>query len=63
MRRIEESFGLERLYQLCEVARELVNPYHVGRVIAGRFWGHQEIIYRTANRHDYGVPPPEPTAG
>jgi len=30
----EEAFGLDRLYSLCEIARELVDPLNIGRVIA-----------------------------
>ncbi len=30
----EESFGLDRLYDLCDIARELVDEYNIGRVIA-----------------------------
>ncbi|MGI9295654.1 MAG: phosphopentomutase, partial [Pseudomonadales bacterium] len=33
----EDSFGLDRLYRLCEIARRLVDPYNVGRVIARPF--------------------------
>jgi len=57
----EESFGLEKLYQLCEIARELVNPYNIGRVIARPFLGEPGKYYRTGNRHDYATPPPAPT--
>ena len=58
----EERFGLERLYDLCEIARELVNPYNIGRVIARPFSGTQKTGFaRTANRHDYSVLPPGPT--
>lgn len=57
----EESFGLERLYELCQVARELVDEYHVGRVIARPFTGVSGAYRRTGNRRDYAVPPPEPT--
>lgn len=35
----EEHFGLERLYQFCEIARELLDPYNIGRVIARPFLG------------------------
>ena len=35
----EESFGLERLLELCWVARELVDEYRIGRVIARPFVG------------------------
>lgn len=58
----EESFGLERLYKLCELARELVDEYHIGRVIARPFSGTKSSNFaRTANRHDYSVTPPAPT--
>jgi phosphopentomutase len=58
----EEAFGLERLYAVCEVARELVDSLRVGRVIARPFVGTSSSDFRrTAHRRDYGVPPPEAT--
>ncbi|WP_337995738.1 phosphopentomutase [Oleispirillum naphthae] len=57
----EESFGLQRLYAVCEIARELVDSYKVGRVIARPFTGGEGAFARTANRKDYAVPPPQPT--
>ncbi|MDJ0654707.1 MAG: phosphopentomutase [Xanthomonadales bacterium] len=58
----EQAFGLERLYQVCQVARRLVDPYNVGRVIARPFVGDgPESFQRTGNRRDYAVPPPDPT--
>lgn len=57
----EESFGLPKLYQLCEVTRELVDQYNIGRVIARPFAGSPGNYYRTGNRCDYATPPPEPT--
>ncbi len=58
----EEIFGLERLYELCTIARELVDKYHIGRVIARPFIGTDSSNYeRTGNRHDYSVVPPAPT--
>ncbi|OAI47531.1 phosphopentomutase [Gammaproteobacteria bacterium SCGC AG-212-F23] len=57
----EESFGLKRLYEVCEIARQLVDEYNVGRVIARPFTGKPGEYYRTGNRRDYAVPPPEPT--
>lgn len=57
----EESFGLERLYKVCRVARGLV-PDTVGRIIARPFLGTRpEDFARTANRKDLAVPPPAPT--
>lgn len=57
----EESFGLQRLYDLCLIARELVNEYNVGRVIARPFLGVPGNYYRTGHRSDYAVPAPEQT--
>ncbi|PHV08274.1 phosphopentomutase [Janthinobacterium sp. BJB412] len=57
----EESFGLERLYEVCEMAFKLVEPYNIGRVIARPFVGSNGKYTRTSNRHDYAVAPPAPT--
>ncbi|GLS92546.1 phosphopentomutase [Psychromonas marina] len=58
----EESFGLERLYKLCELARELVDEYNIGRVIARPFLGTEASNFtRSVNRHDYSVTPPSAT--
>ncbi len=57
----EEVFGLDRLYQVCEIARELVDEYHIGRVIARPFIKKDGMYQRTANRRDYAILPPEPT--
>ncbi len=57
----EESFGLERLYEVCAIARELVDRYRVGRVIARPFVGAFGGYRRTDNRRDYPTPPPAPT--
>lgn len=57
----EKSFGLERLFELCQIARELVDEYNVGRVIARPFLGEPQHYYRTGNRRDYAVPAPAPT--
>jgi phosphopentomutase len=58
----EETFGLERLYDVCSIAHTLVAPMNVGRVIARPFVGASPSEFRrTANRRDYSVPPPAPT--
>ncbi len=57
----EKSFGLEKLYDLCLIARDLIDPLNVGRVIARPFTGTPGQYQRTGNRRDYSVPPPEPT--
>jgi phosphopentomutase len=58
----EEAFGLERLYELSRIARELVDEYNIGRVIARPFVGDDSSTFvRTGNRRDLTVPPPAPT--
>jgi len=58
----EESFGLQRLYDLCALARELVDEYAIARVIARPFVGSDKHGFRrTGNRRDYSVQPPAPT--
>ncbi len=55
----EEHFGLARLYDLCGIARKLVDPIGVGRVIARPFIGaSRETFRRTANRKDFPIPAP-----
>lgn len=58
----EDHFGLERLYDLCEICRDLSDPLNIGRVIARPFVGSSAADFtRTGNRRDYSVLPPEPT--
>jgi phosphopentomutase len=55
----EEVIPLDRLYEICEIARGMLRDEHeVGRVIARPFLGAPGSFYRTENRHDYAVPPP-----
>jgi phosphopentomutase len=55
----EEVIHLDRLYEICEIARDLLRGEHeVGRVIARPFLGQPGAFHRTENRHDYAVPPP-----
>src|SRR5690606_21889747 len=51
----EESFGLSRLYEICEVARKLCDDLGVARVIARPFVGTSGKYTRTGNRKDYSV--------
>lgn len=56
----EETFGLERLYKVCEIAREVCNgKYNVARVIARPFLKIDGKFVRTVNRHDYAKLPPQ----
>lgn len=58
----EEAYGLDRLIEHCRIARRLVDPLGIGRVIARPFVGRDAASFvRTANRRDFAVPPPEPT--
>lgn len=56
----EEVIPVERLYEICEVARNILDGQdRVGRVIARPFVGSNSADFkRTENRHDYAVPPP-----
>jgi len=56
----EEVVPIERLYEICEIARRILDGENkVGRVIARPFLGHNAADFkRTENRHDYAVPPP-----
>ena len=58
----EESFGLDRLIALSQIARKLVDDYNIGRVIARPFVGDDKDSFeRTGNRRDFSVLPPAPT--
>ncbi len=55
----EAVIPIPELYRECETARDILRgPYEVGRVIARPFEGEPGAFKRTANRHDYAVPPP-----
>jgi phosphopentomutase len=58
----ETSFGLDRLYAVCRVARELADRYRIARVIARPFVGRDPATFaRTGNRRDFAIPSPAPT--
>ena len=56
----EEVIPLERLYEMCRIAREILKPpHHVQRVIARPFVGTDASSFRrTENRRDFPLPPP-----
>ncbi|QEW21599.1 Phosphopentomutase [Marinibacterium anthonyi] len=57
----EETFGLDRLLELCAAVAPRLHDMKVGRVIARPFIGTPETGFtRTANRKDYAVKPPAP---
>jgi phosphopentomutase len=57
----EEIVPLAELYRACEIAREICDPYRVGRVIARPFIGKPGAFKRTENRRDYAFKPSEKT--
>jgi phosphopentomutase len=57
----EELIPLDELYRACEIARDLVAPLHVGRVIARPYVGEPGHYTRTPNRKDYALDPPAET--
>lgn len=56
-----DHLPLADLYQACEIARELCDPYRVGRVIARPFRGKPGAFKRTEDRRDYAFQPEEKT--
>ena len=57
----EESFGLQRLLDLCENMAPIAHEMKVGRVIARPFVGDaQSGFTRTTNRRDFAITPPAP---
>lgn len=58
-------FGLERLYEVCELARERTRPLGLGRVIARPFVdaepGGPARYRRTYDRRDWALEPPRET--
>lgn len=58
----EQTFGLQRLYDVCQTAAAIFHPMRVGRVIARPFIGDPETGFRrTPHRRDFALEPPEPT--
>jgi phosphopentomutase len=56
----EAVVPIERLYEICRIARELcVPPNGVQRVIARPFEGEAGAFRRTERRKDFPLPPPE----
>ncbi|MCL5878174.1 MAG: phosphopentomutase [Deltaproteobacteria bacterium] len=57
----EDIVPVQELYRWCEIARRIVDPYHVERVIARPFTGGPGHFKRTERRKDFAVPPPGTT--
>jgi phosphopentomutase len=54
----EAVIPLEKLYEICKIARRFCDPLAIGRVIARPFAGEPGNFRRTPNRHDYSLIPP-----
>ncbi|MEX2279671.1 MAG: phosphopentomutase [Acidimicrobiia bacterium] len=52
---------LERLYEICRIARVHCNHWQIGRVIARPFVGEPGSFRRTYDRQDFAMPPHSPT--
>ncbi|WP_261816772.1 phosphopentomutase [Vibrio gallicus] len=58
----EQSYGLDKLMELCHIVREELEGYNIGRVIARPFIGEKAGSFqRTGNRRDLSIEPPAPT--
>lgn len=58
----EEVVPVERLYEMCRVARRILQGEHaVSRVIARPFVGRPGAFVRTERRKDFSLEPPAPT--
>ena len=61
----EELFGLDEIYRVCQIARDLCSSkpeWMVGRIIARPFVGTNASNFeRTSNRHDYALDPSDVT--
>ena len=58
----EDVIPIERLYEVCEIARDILTGEHgVARVIARPFVGEPGSLERTDRRKDFSLEPPEPT--
>lgn len=58
----EDIIPVERLYEICRIARRILDPCRIGRVIARPFTGSCAADFeRTPRRHDFSLPPAEPT--
>lgn len=54
----DEVIRIDRLYDICTVARQHADRFRIGRVIARPFTGPEGNFSRTARRHDFSMEPP-----
>jgi len=53
----EEIMPVERLYEICRIARGIADSYNIGRVIARPFTGAKGSFRRTERRKDFSLAP------
>jgi phosphopentomutase len=54
----EQVIRIDRLYEICTVARQHADRFRIGRVIARPFTGPEGGFSRTSRRHDFSMEPP-----
>ena len=54
----EQVIRIDRLYDICTVARQHADRFRIGRVIARPFTGPDGNFSRTSRRHDFSIQPP-----
>jgi phosphopentomutase len=54
----EQVIRIDRLYEICTVARQHADRFRIGRVIARPFTGPEGNFSRTSRRHDFSMQPP-----
>ena len=54
----EDVISVKELYQICSIARNKLDKYRIGRVIARPFVGNEGKFIRTYDRKDFGMSPP-----
>lgn len=53
----EDIIPVARLYEICKIARKIVNKYNIGRVIARPFAGGKGSFKRSEHRKDFSLTP------
>jgi phosphopentomutase len=54
----DQVMRIDRLYDVCTVARQHADRFRIGRVIARPFTGPDGNFSRTSRRHDFSMEPP-----
>lgn len=57
----EDVIPVDRLYEICEIARKIADSYRIGRVIARPFIGGSSSFKRTERRKDFSMAPTDET--